>query len=1121
MGEAEVPAHPLSICIFNCNSLNLTGPTGNFDLKLSAIVQSKADVILLADTRVVSSQGVSATQRIENCLRDSTVRKYNAFFNSSSNSRGTAILIANNVQFTVDSEYKDLMENYYLAIVTIANRIYCIGAIYGPNNTSREFYRNLGNVLASVTINQPNISIVLGGDWNTTWDRRPLTSNIDVFSMAAVPNPKNSELLENMCNEYDLIDPFRALYPLKRDYTYVPFGNVRLNRSRLDFFVVSRNLVNEISDCIIDSTVSCKLFDHKKVTLLLNKKRSMLPSKDGISNAFLKDKQLGTSVEIAARRVALFSLNMDTANFNTPLGTYNDIRDGELRKIAIAINHLNDIIKKKEKRANMICAIDDLLDMQIAGAERELDLCLQDMLPLNFLYSLEKRCSNAVFFENLVLETKKRGSKMQKTLNRLKRLGTKTLELRLENLKKDYAVNAEEICNIENQLKLARECELRERTSDMKVFEYLNAEKVTPVLLDLAKRGTGDDRLDSIRQENGLDFETDKERGNYIREYFMKLYRRDTWVGGTIEEFLGPDIATHPTVLGSKLTQTEQERLDTPLAIEELDKALKEANQKSAPGIDGFSYRFITEHWHVYPIPLFDTAVDGLENGGLPTSFMTAKIKLIPKKGNISQIRNWRPISLLSNFYKIISCLINSRLQQITDRVLSRAQKGFTKSRQIQEVIINCTESMVYCRRNNIKGVLVSIDQSKAFDSVDHGFMEKVYQFFGFGERIQRWLKSIGTNRKACIQLENGEISDTFNLDKGHAQGDSPSPLLYNLAAQIQIFKIELNDGIERIKNEIMEVGNVNVQQIVYKGEGNGQTEKNESFADDSSNLTLMTVPSLAELKSVLDDFRRLSGLCCNLEKSFVMRIGNIEGDIPAEIMSLGFAFTNKIKLLGFILNSHGELVAANFEKVIEKVDNITRFWERFHLGLTGKISIYKSLLLPQINYVASIITPSDAILAQLELIMERFVTRGLNISSRKCYTPVDKGGLGMFKLRDFIASLQCSWIKRCYHSVNDNWRSKLIECGGGDITKLVADEWMKNRVGPILRNIATSFSMFKENYSKLANNYKQMQVYGNNAFGYGRGMKNKLDEDFFGIDLNLSIETRKKLITTTWDTIT
>jgi hypothetical protein len=89
---------------------------------------------------------------------------------------------------------------------------------------------------------------------------------------------------------------------------------------------------------------------------------------------------------------------------------------------------------------------------------------------------------------------------MQKTFHRLKCIDTKTLETRLEGLKEDYGANAEEIGSIENQLKLIRECELRERTRDMKVFECLNAEKVTPVLLDLAKRGTGDDRLDNINR---------------------------------------------------------------------------------------------------------------------------------------------------------------------------------------------------------------------------------------------------------------------------------------------------------------------------------------------------------------------------------------------------------------------------------------------------------------------------------------------------------------------------------------------------------------------------------------------------------------------------------------------
>ena len=75
---------------------------------------------------------------------------------------------------------------------------------------------------------------------------------------------------------------------------------------------------------------------------------------------------------------------------------------------------------------------------------------------------------------------------------------------------------------------------------------------------------------------------------------------------------------------------------------------------------------------------------------------------------------------------------------------------------------MNILETMDFCKEQQIKGVLVSVDQAKAFDSVSHSFMEKVYKFFGFGERIQRWLKSIGTGRSTCILiLKPGELSST------------------------------------------------------------------------------------------------------------------------------------------------------------------------------------------------------------------------------------------------------------------------------------------------------------------------------------------------------------------------
>jgi hypothetical protein len=188
-----------------------------------------------------------------------------------------------------------------------------------------------------------------------------------------------------------------------------------------------------------------------------------------------------------------------------------------------------------------------------------------------------------------------------------------------------------------------------------------------------------------------------------------------------------------------------------------------------------------------------------LEENSLIDLFKIAQIKLIPKKGDTSKIKNWRPISLLSNFYKILSRAINNRLKTVVGRVLSRAQKGFTQTRQIQEVVINLSEIINNCSVKNIKGAMVCVDQAKAFDSVDHVFIEKSLKFFGCGDRFISWIKTIGTNRKACVLFENGIKGEIFDLLKGTAQGDCPSPIIYNICAQILLFKIELCPEIRRI----------------------------------------------------------------------------------------------------------------------------------------------------------------------------------------------------------------------------------------------------------------------------------------------------------------------------------
>jgi hypothetical protein len=129
-GEANVPNIPLSVIAQNCNSLNLTGSTVNFDLKLAAVLQSRADIILLSDTRVITAKGVSASQRIENCLRDCKFRRYKAIFNSTGNSRGVAIFIAADLSYVVHREIRDMLENYLIIDIEInKKKIRCRGYI--------------------------------------------------------------------------------------------------------------------------------------------------------------------------------------------------------------------------------------------------------------------------------------------------------------------------------------------------------------------------------------------------------------------------------------------------------------------------------------------------------------------------------------------------------------------------------------------------------------------------------------------------------------------------------------------------------------------------------------------------------------------------------------------------------------------------------------------------------------------------------------------------------------------------------------------------------------------------------------------------------------------------------
>jgi hypothetical protein len=312
--------------------------------------------------------------------------------------------------------------------------------------------------------------------------------------MSGLPNAKNSELLENMCTSLNLIDPYRALYPDRRDFTYSPFGNVRLKRSRLNFFIVSIELLDSVSECTIASSPSCRLFDHKYVNLELGSARVKKSKKNTKSNRFLEEKALEFSVNLAARRAHLFSI--DRTFEPCPIGyvSMDELFVREKGKIDSCLLSLRELVSKLENKATSNPS--NLLDLEIAGVEQQICSDIDDMLPLNILENIKKTCNDVLFFESLTVEVKKYGSKMQRVLCRHKNLWRDNICKKLKLLKHDYVNKCEQIKTLENVLKTQSDIDLRERIRDIKIFECLNTEKATPLLVSLGKNKNNSESLD-------------------------------------------------------------------------------------------------------------------------------------------------------------------------------------------------------------------------------------------------------------------------------------------------------------------------------------------------------------------------------------------------------------------------------------------------------------------------------------------------------------------------------------------------------------------------------------------------------------------------------------------------
>jgi hypothetical protein len=897
-----------------------------------------------------------------------------------------------------------------------------------------------------------------------------------------------------MCTDLELSDPFRVKFPFRREFSYFSKDVTKKNRSRIDFFLVSNSLLSKVNKSFIQPHMQNKMFDHRAIIISFKDPPKVI-KQPTVSRDLLRDPDIELHVSLAVADTYLIHTNaLSDQEIQRLCGAVGEAKR-DIRRAGPDKKYFQDGYRTEEAENNRAALLGNIHE-------------LLDTFPIHQVQNggFKEGLKDDIFLETLVNNIRNECVSYQIFLSKTILDSTNKITSLLKELKKNYVENEGEIISLEKKLDEIIDNKLRNQLEATSNFEILQNEKITPFFLNLAKGTKAEASLSDLLDDDGIPFRSDDELKEYIRKFYQKIYKAqesDSRIReDCIRNFLGEDICNSNLVKDSILTEHMALEFEAPISIDELDKLAAQGN-RSAAGMDGINNCFIKKFWHLLRIPLHRYITYCHNTGVLTQSFRTASIKLIPKKGDCTKIKNWRPISLLSCLYKVVSRALNNRLKKISSIIFSRGQKGFTKDRHIQEVLINLIEMIAHCKEYNIPGAILSIDTAKAFDSVSHKYMHYVYTFFGLGPNFIKLLETLGNNRTACIAFDDGSHSAEIDLECGRAQGNTSSPVEFNMAQQIVIFKIELCPEVRNLYQSQFiarpylpdPVPETPIDQLAadsndprFRNESAFETSKADGFADDNTTGTIFEFNSLNNIKTILHNFSDISGLRCNTEKTALMQIGN-KIPVPQEITDLGFDITDRVHILGMEIDSNLSELDANFDGTITNLKKCIDYWKRYNLTMAGRINVIKSLLFSQILYLGSFQMPSQEKLKKMQKLQDDFAVGNSRIGKDRITQSVEAGGLGLFDIEKFLTSQQASWIFKANLSSRDNWWYKLRSLCNGNVL-CAGPGIIKQSANPILYGVSCSFQKLRLSHDSSNSNFVNALVLNNPIFFRGPGNK-------------------------------
>jgi hypothetical protein len=369
-----------------------------------------------------------------------------------------------------------------------------------------------------------------------------------------------------------------------------------------------------------------------------------------------------------------------------------------------------------------------------------------------------------------------------------------------------------------------------------------------------------------------------------LNNYFLSVLKKINSNSAKSDHSVEFDTDKHRSYLTQAFPTPFPEMESKPATAKEIENIIRSLKPKKSNGYDEISVNILKASAPAIISPLTYICNRVLSGGVFPSRLKYSEIIPLFKTGDKTNMMNYRPISLLTSFSKVIEKVIFARLlNHIKDnKILSNHQYGFRCDSSSELAIYNLLNEILKALNNKILVGGIFCDLNKAFDCINHDVLLSKLKFYGIVGKTNALLESYLHGRYQRVVTNKKRTHSSWGkIASGVPQGSILGPLL---------FLLYINDLPNIIKSKSIPILFADDTSIIIR---------NSNRIEYENELNLI-------FKNISEWFKANS-LTLNLDKTHFMHFSTKNSDtmdIPIIYRNNQIAKTDHIKFLGLMVDN-------------------------------------------------------------------------------------------------------------------------------------------------------------------------------------------------------------------------